>query len=355
VLGFTPLEVVKIRQQSAGPAPMPKRIPVTALLRGRSTAMLNNGLMQPARALSCLVVSQYRVSPTTLCSRLFESTPHFTIPRDKPMGIVGTLLSISRCQGRAGLYAGLTPTLLAAVPNTAIYLTAYDEITTSLRENHGTAPDGSAKGQICIPLLAAATARCISSLATAPLELIRTRQAGAIAAKTSCSQGVLDEIRHLSASGGPRALYRGLGPMVLRDVPFSALLFLGLETFKDSLSNSNCLGAWGVRHYQERDIKPPASVESMHTFLSAAAAGAIATIATTPFDVVKTRSQLVQQEDRKTKSGALRHMRRIVNEEGFGAGLWKGNVVRMVKVIPGCVITISCYEFGKRHFDDMFI
>ena len=43
-------------------------------------------------------------------------------------------------------------------------------------------------------------------------------------------------------------------------------------------------------------------------------------------------------------------MQQFVQTEGV-AGLWKGNVMRMVKIAPACAIMIPCYELGKRVFD----
>lgn len=132
VLAFNPLEVVKIRQQTAtagsSSSPTPR-----AFLRGRGAVVLSNGLMVPKNAFPCLVAPQYGVvssCPTNMCSRFFESTSRHIFPRhlDKPTGIFNTLLSISRLEGRAGLYAGLRPTMLAAVPNTAIYVSLNDSV-----------------------------------------------------------------------------------------------------------------------------------------------------------------------------------------------------------------------------------
>mmetsp|Transcript_24648 Transcript_24648/g.53170 ORF Transcript_24648/g.53170 Transcript_24648/m.53170 type:complete len:396 (-) Transcript_24648:71-1258(-) len=358
VLAFTPLEVVKIRQQAASAPSSSSHSPVKAFLRGRGAVMLNNGLMIPKSAFPCLVAPQYHVSPANICSRLFESASCHAV-LDKPRGIFSTLLSISRIEGRAGLYAGLKPTLLQAIPNTAIYFTAYDEITMRLRRNHAAneASEDDAKRQVYIPLVAGATARLIASMATAPLELVRTRQASSV----GNSNGVLEEFRFLLRRNGPFALYSGVGPMIMRDVPFSAIYFLHLETFKNLLSDSSVLGPWGVRHYQECGMKAPTSVEVMQSFLSGAAAGAIATIMTTPFDVIKTRRQMVGQAeasaatatgDHRFSQGMFQHMRQIVQEEGFFAGLWKGNQTRLVKVAPGCAIIISCYELGKKILAD---
>ena len=126
VLAFNPLEVVKIRQQATIPA---------------------------ARTIN-----------VNVCSRLLETTLHHGTRR----GIVSTIYSIYRNEGAAALFTGVKPTLLAAIPNTAIYFTAYDEISMYLRRNHATKnplEDGN-KQVLYIPLVAGACARLISSIAT---------------------------------------------------------------------------------------------------------------------------------------------------------------------------------------------
>lgn len=165
----------------------------------------------------------------------------------------------------------------------------------------------------------------------APLELVRTRQVSS----GNSSNGVLEEFRYLlKKKDGPLAMYRGLGPMVLRDVPFSAVYFLGLETSKQQMADSNIL------------VDSPV----IQTCISGAVSGAFATILTTPFDVLKTRRQMVTRAGTKNvakNQGTFQHLKQIAQEEGFFAGLWKGNQTRMIKVAPGCALMISCYELGK--------
>jgi len=339
--------------------------------------MLSNGLMlPPTNAFPCLAAPQYRVSPTarlesTACHRIARyplvEKPSSSRSTTNNHGIFRTLLSISRKEGIAGLYAGLRPSLLASVPNTAIYFTAYDEIANWLRQNqtyhaNNMSHDSSAtaRGQeVYIPLVAGATARLISVMATAPLELVKTRQASPVDIgynSTNKSNSILEEFRVLLKES-PFALYRGVGPMIMRDVPFSAIYFLGLETFKKSLSESNRFGTWGQRYYQERGVETPTSVTIGQTFVSGAGAGAIATLLTTPFDLIKTRRQMkVQGNQQNVKNqNTFGYMRQIVREDGFFNGLWRGNQIRMIKVAPGCAIMISCYEFGKRYFDDILM
>lgn len=372
VLALTPLEVVKVRQQAAGSCSGPGsgknhvvvassgsvQSSLKAFHRGRGAVMLNNGLILPKSTFPCLEAPRYHigVSRTSIGARVFESTScHIVTPTRlaRPGGVISILLSIARTEGRAGLYAGLRPSLLVAVPNTAIYFTTYDDIIGQLRRRHAenNAVNGAVvKQPLYMPLVAGATARFIASIATAPLELVRTIQASSF----DQSRTIREELSLILKSHGLSGLYRGLGPMVLRDVPFSAVYFLGFESFKNALSTSNFLGPWGVNYYKEHNMEAPHSVELAQSLGSGAAAGTIATILTTPFDVVKTQRQAALDNSRpgNSKQGMMSYMKQIVKQEGLFAGLWKGNQIRMVKVVPGHAIMIACYEFGKRFLED---
>jgi solute carrier family 25 protein 39/40 len=219
----------------------------------------------------------------------------------------------------------------------------------------------NARCQTYIPLVAGSTARLLASLATAPLELIRTRQASIVPNGDGITvvPGMIEEFRNLVRTHGFSSLYVGLAPTLWRDVPFSAVYWMLLERFRNELYKFESLGEWGGSHYEKQGEKIPPGVEALHAFISGAAAGSIAAALTTPFDVVKTRRQMVTQvKDYNTGSavgygrvslGLLGHMQQIVEKEGL-VGLWKGNITRMVKVAPACAIMISCYEFGKRAF-----
>lgn len=378
-LAVTPLEVVKIRQQLSGTdTAQPYHVhqalhkTIEPCPRG-CTVVLNNGLME-------CVVSKSSIFVEGSFSRSFNTAHQTFMPRYNG-GMMHTLLSILHYEGVAGLYAGLRPTLLMSVPNTVLYFTVYDEISLMLRRNHlqYQSLDGAsqteqhnkephidnrieaAKTQPYIPLIAGSTARLLASLSTAPLELIRTRQASVV--NDGAVPSMMQEFRLLLRNNGLSSLYVGLAPTLWRDVPFSAIYWMCLERFKSELSNSEILGTWGGLYYKERERKLPAKVEAMHAFISGAAAGSIAAALTTPFDVVKTRRQMVTQEIQtglkcnksvagRVNLGITQHMRQIVQQEGV-SGLWKGNTTRMVKVAPACAIMISVYEFGKRAFGEV--
>ena len=78
-------------------------------------------------------------------------------------------------------------------------------------------------GKTYTPLIAGSSARLLASFVTAPLELIRTRQASAVG-RTGEKAGMIDEFRLLVRSkSGFRSLFSGIGPTLWRDVPFSAI------------------------------------------------------------------------------------------------------------------------------------
>lgn len=394
-LAVTPLEVVKIRQQASGVKPMSysnfSLSGVELCRRGCGTLVFNNGLME------CSI-------PVETTSIRSNATPSYHAG-----GTFSTLFSIFKREGWSGIYAGLKPTLLMSVPNTVLYFAAYDEISTRLRKFHAlnnleksTAHalyeiDDGEKRQAYIPLLAGSTARLLASLSTAPLELVRTRQASAIGNGEKIVPGMVEEFRLILRTNGFSSLFTGLAPTLWRDVPFSAIYWLFLEKFKNDLYDSTSLGTWGGRYYKDQGLEAPPSLEVMHSFVSGAGAGAIAAFCTTPFDVVKTRKQMIRQAEvlpiascdhfglkeysgsqhnnnqqrgisvavteqnrRINQVGTFGHtnlntfscMRQIFRDEGI-SGLWRGNTTRMVKVAPACAVMISCYEFGKKVFGEV--
>ncbi|KAL7456106.1 hypothetical protein ACHAWC_007612 [Mediolabrus comicus] len=379
-LAVTPLEVVKIRQQSSGVRPISynnfslKNIRGVEPCRGCGTLVLNNGLMECSIPVESTSTTSIR--PSTSASQATHTS-----------GTFRTLFSIFRNEGWSGIYAGLKPTLLMSVPNTVLYFTAYDEISTRLRMLHtvnnnsleqSVTIDNDAKQQAYIPLLAGSTSRLLASLSTAPLELVRTRQASAIGNGEKLVPGMAEEFRLLLRTNGFSSLFTGLAPTLWRDVPFSAIYWLFLEKFRNELSDTKSLGTWGGRYYKDQGIQTPPTVEVMHSFVSGAGAGGIAAFFTTPFDVVKTRRQMSSQAEAHTIEscdhfglkeyssgsqqhhnacqqrniistagvdrthvnnigGTFGHMREILKDEGV-TGLWRGNSTRMLLMVAYCYI-----------------
>lgn len=78
------------------------------------------------------------------------------------------------------LWSGLRPTLIMAMPSTAVYYTAYDDIKSALEVRN---PEGSFLHDYS-PLVAGGTARTVAATLTSPLELVRTKMQASKSALT---------------------------------------------------------------------------------------------------------------------------------------------------------------------------
>ncbi|XP_037640694.1 solute carrier family 25 member 40-like isoform X2 [Sebastes umbrosus] len=286
----TPLDVVKIRLQ-AQKNPFPK---------GKCFVYCN-GLMDHL----CVCENGN--------SRAWYKAPgHFN-------GTLDAFVKIVRHEGIKALWSGLPPTLVMAVPATVIYFTCYDQLCSALRVRMGDRAQEA-------PLLAGAIARVGSATVISPLELIRTK----MQSQKQSYRELTDCIRSAVQMEGWLSLWRGWGPTLLRDVPFSAMYWYNYEKGR----------SWLCERYNTRE--PTFTI----TFISGAVSGTIASIVTLPFDVVKTRRQV---ELVSSPVSTFSVMSRIVAQDGFG-GLFKGFLPRLIKVAPACAIMITTYEFGKAFF-----
>lgn len=372
-LAVTPLEVVKVHLQSANPitatttagasgssasaASVPKNVYLCP--KGCGTFVLNNGLFDCVLP-KCKVPyfdQNGNLRPVDPNSTALKQQPHITKTSSRQLGTFAMVRRIFAKEGFRGIYAGLGPTLVMGIPSTAFYYTVYDELVARARSQ----PSIVATADAYVPLVAGSSARLMSTLLTAPLELIRTRQASMVGEGKEV-RGMVEEFRAIVRHEGCGALYKGLTPTLWRDVPFSGIYWLCLEQFR--LLYGSALDDGG----QARNPLQQAGL----SFVSGASAGMVAAACTTPFDVVKTRQQAVSEtvesvartelavgpcnhgghivyraEPAARPASLFAFMRTIYETEGIH-GLWRGNQTRMIKVAPSCAIMITSYELGKR-------
>lgn len=300
-LFVTPLDVVKIRLQAQQ----------TSFSKGKCF-LYCNGLMDH------LYVCQ---NGGSTCTAWYKTPTHFT-------GTLDAFVKITRHEGIRSLWSGLPPTLVMAVPATVIYFTCYDQLRDFLR--YGMGYQGSH-----IPLLAGALARLGSVTVISPLELVRTKMQSRQLTYRELSVCIQSSV----AQDGWLSLWRGWGPTLLRDVPFSAFYWFNYELVKKWLCQQ-----WKV-----------CDASFMMSFTAGAISGTVAAVLTLPFDVVKTKRQIqlgemeaMRVKDKNSSSTWLL-MRKILAESG-ARGLFAGFMPRIIKIAPACAIMISSYEFGKTFF-----
>lgn len=236
-------------------------------------------------------------------------------PRERPpalpSGTVAALHHIGRYEGPRGLYRGLDVSLIMAIPATVLYYTVYDDLLARLEK--------SGANNVVAPVTSGASARIIATLCLAPLELVRTRiqsEKSAVIEEVAVrppGRGVKrarvlanfplitvgKAVAKIFQEEGAAALWRGVGTTMWRDVPFSMVYWLGYENLKTGLGcgRRNSDSDRGAR-VEGAEISRPAEEKGaadflLRSFTAGAVSGAVASLLTHPFDVVKTQQQVV--------------------------------------------------------------
>jgi solute carrier family 25, member 39/40 len=266
-LCVTPLEVVKVHLQNAKPSassPVPTPHNVSPCPKGCGTFVLNNGL------LDCVLpkcrVPYFDEKGNLKCFDHGAKNGPKTNPQS--LGTFGMVRYIFVKEGFQGIYAGLAPTLVMGVPSTVFYYAAYDEMVARSRNSNLHA---AKEWDAWIPFFAGSSARLLTTFITAPLELVRTRQASRVGEGQEV-QGMTAEFRAIVQNEGWGALYKGLSPTLWRDVPFSGIYWVCLEQFR-TLMGSQIQLAEGEA--------PTALQQGGLSFVSGASAGMVAAACTT--------------------------------------------------------------------------
>ncbi|KAK3609859.1 hypothetical protein CHS0354_015049 [Potamilus streckersoni] len=307
-LFVTPFDVVKIRIQ-AQQKPQ-------SFYKG-ACFLYCNGLMDHI----CPCLNGNGIATTS--QQWYRRPGHFT-------GMKDAFLQITRKEGITSLWSGLPPTLAMAVPATVIYFTCYEQLKLLFGHNYSK----TYSSQWWIPSVAGAIARVWAVTLISPLELIRTK----MQSKQLTYADLGRDVKNTVKQNGFLSLWRGLGPTLLRDVPFSVIYWLGYETVKITVLEQ----------------KKSPEMSFAEAFLAGAFAGTIAAVITLPFDVIKTHrqielGQIVFSKDKKEVSSTWLLIQRLYRSQGMH-GLLAGLAPRIFKVAPACAIMISSYEFFKSFF-----
>ncbi|KAI7898683.1 mitochondrial carrier domain-containing protein [Cokeromyces recurvatus] len=236
------------------------------------------------------------------------------------------LYKIMKYEGPMALWKGLSPALVMSVPSNVIYFVGYDYLKDIIQPAMAISSSTDYS-----PLVAGAFARTIAVTIISPIELFRTRLQAATAVHDF--KHVMEGVKKMVLQDGLQALWRGLPPTLWRDVPFSAIYWMGYEQIKYQLEDYYSLGELQV------------------SFISGALSGMFAATITTPFDVAKTRRQVDAGREKPLlkDSRVPGILKQIYRQEGI-RGLFSGLTPRVAKIGPSCAIMISSYVMGKTFF-----
>jgi len=232
--------------------------------------------------------------------------------------------------GFRGLWRGTNASLIRNVPGVTMYMTSVTQLRAAMAQypTFTVTPSRSSSGRSSASVLpklstsgnlvAGAVARVSVGFLLNPFSVLKARYESGLHNYSSLGNSLMSVARQ-----GPSELFRGFVASSFRDAPYAGLFIAFYESIKRETTY----------------LFPGAYAASIHT-VSAASAGAVATILTHPFDVVKTKMQ-VRTEDRYR--GFTSTVGRIWTQRGAG-GFLDGVLLRMSRKILSSAIGWAVFE-----------
>ena len=242
-----------------------------------------------------------------------------------PMLAVGRQLLAD--EGWRALLKGTRAAMAKSVPEYALRFGAFDALRDGLATNPA-APTLSER------LFAGGCAGAVAQLAVQPLDVVKTR---ITLAPVGTYAGVVDCAARVLRREGASALFRGLAPSLVGVFPFAALE-QGLSSFlKDALRASA----------RARARAEPSIVELL---TCGAIASSVATAATYPLHLVRTRVQASGVAGLPEYANAWQCARRTFTAEG-PAGFYRGLHATLLKGAPSAALGWGIFELLCAQLD----
>jgi len=283
-------------------------------------------------------------------------------------GVIKTVTRIFRQSGVKGLYRGLGPTMMGYLPTWGIYFTVYDWVKHQLGASKLGGKKSNGNDTWGVHIIAAMTAGATGTIATNPLWVIKTRfMAQAIQDDSGQRRyrHTWDAVRTIYRHEGIRAFYKGLAPSLI-GVSHVAVQFPLYEQLK----------IWAA----PEDNSP---LQSRTILLCSALSKMVASLATYPHEVLRTRLQIHRSQAglasqaaaaaaasrgagevlgaageavvaaapprsaSSTAEGLIAQFKAILRQDGW-RGFYRGLSINLVRTVPNSAVTMLTYELIMR-------
>ncbi|KAI1215049.1 mitochondrial carrier [Annulohypoxylon truncatum] len=232
---------------------------------------------------------------------------------------------VAREEGLRALYKGCSTMIVGSIGKDAVRFVAFDSIR-SLFEDPETHRSSTAQS-IASGMLTGIVA---STLVVTPSERIKTaliddaRTSRRFRSPAHCVATLLSE------QGFARALYAGYATTTLKQIGTTGFRLGSYAALKD----------WerGSTFFRANKIDVDGAAVS---FINGAVAGTLTTLATQPFDTVKTKAQQARAV------GTLDCVRAVYAEDGI-RGFWRGTVMRLGRTVMAGGILFTANEQALR-------
>ncbi|KAJ2380922.1 Pyrimidine nucleotide transporter, mitochondrial [Coemansia sp. RSA 2611] len=237
----------------------------------------------------------------------------------------GVLKELCVREGVRGWFAGLGPALVGIVPSRAIQFFTYANSKQALAQWRG----GESPG---VQLTAAAVAAIVTTTATSPIWMVKTRMQlarDAYAGSLACLRAIVEK-------EGVRGLYKGTSAAYLgaSESAIQWMLYEQLKRVARTRDRSRGQTAAGWFEY----------------FGAAAAAKLLASVVTYPHEVLRTRLRQPPDAHGRVKyRGLVSSARLIFAEEGL-RGFYGGLTPHLLRTVPNASIMFLAYELVVYNF-----
>ncbi|CEM05258.1 unnamed protein product [Vitrella brassicaformis CCMP3155] len=244
-------------------------------------------------------------------------------------GFLATVAAVHKASGVTGFFAGLTPSLIGVIPSRSTYFWAYSTAKNALNPMIG---DGA-----LTHFTSALVAGFVAYTVINPISMVRTRLFLDAAASETAAKGVLDAVRSIWMQEGVRGFSRGVVASYW-GISEGCVHWMIFEPLKKQLSQREAERTPGS---VERSSQQRASVGP--TLVAGFVAKAVASTATYPHEVIRTRLREQTIGTPAKYTGFFQSFRLIAREEGV-RGLYAGMFTHLLRVVPSSALVLVCYE-----------
>ena len=236
-----------------------------------------------------------------------------------PPTLRSAVAAVYREGGARAFWRGNGANVVKVVPETAVKFVAFDVLKHRVARDPGNAT-------VSERFAAGGLAGAAAQAAIYPLEIVKTRMALSSGPNAG---GIVATALAIARESGPAGLFRGLQPSLVGIFPYAGIDLMANSVLKDAVAE----------RYQAAG-REPGVLELLGCGM---ASSTTAMMCTYPLNVVRTRMQTSGMPGAPTYEGPAQCFFKILREEG-GAGLYRGVVPSLAKVLPATSISYAVYD-----------